>query len=96
MDTESEEEIKEAFRVYDKDGNGFISASELKYLMTKLEEKIKDKEIDKMIGDLDIDGDGRVSFEEFVKMMTESNGGISMLVDAVEGLVEVANNLYPD
>ena len=28
-DTDSEEEIKEAFRVFDKDGNGFISAAEL-------------------------------------------------------------------
>ena len=88
MDTESEEESKEVFRVYDKDGNGFISASELKYLMTKLEEKIKDKEIIRMIGDLDIDGDGRVSFQEFVKMMKESNGGISMSGDAAEGLAD--------
>ena len=27
-DTDSEEEIREAFRVFDKDGNGFISAAE--------------------------------------------------------------------
>jgi Ca2+-binding EF-hand superfamily protein len=30
-DTDSEEEIREAFRVFDKDGNGFISAAELRY-----------------------------------------------------------------
>ena len=29
-DTDSEEEIKEAFKVFDKDGNGFISAAELR------------------------------------------------------------------
>jgi Ca2+-binding EF-hand superfamily protein len=29
-DTDSEEEIREAFRVFDKDGNGFISAAELR------------------------------------------------------------------
>jgi len=29
-DTDSEEELKEAFRVFDKDGNGFISAAELR------------------------------------------------------------------
>ena len=28
-DTDSEEEIKEAFKVFDKDGNGFISAAEV-------------------------------------------------------------------
>lgn len=31
-DTDSEEEIKEAFKVFDKDGNGFISAAELRYV----------------------------------------------------------------
>jgi len=31
-DTDSEEEIKEAFKVFDKDGNGFISAAELRHV----------------------------------------------------------------
>lgn len=35
-DTDSEEEIKEAFKVFDKDGNGFISAAELRHVMTNL------------------------------------------------------------
>jgi len=38
-DTDSEEEIREAFRVFDKDGNGFISAAELRYNKNK---KIRD------------------------------------------------------
>jgi calmodulin len=33
-DTDSEEEIREAFRVFDKDGNGFISAAELRYTIS--------------------------------------------------------------
>ena len=32
-DTDSEEEIKEAFKVFDKDGNGFISAAELRHVV---------------------------------------------------------------
>lgn len=32
-DTDSEEELKEAFKVFDKDQNGFISASEVFYLL---------------------------------------------------------------
>ena len=34
-DTDSEEEIKEAFRVFDKDGNGFISAAELRHVYVR-------------------------------------------------------------
>ena len=35
-DTNSEEEIKEAFKVFDKDGNGFISAAEPRHVTTNL------------------------------------------------------------
>lgn len=37
-DTDSEEEIKEAFKVFDKDGNGYINAAELRHVMTNLGE----------------------------------------------------------
>ena len=68
-DTDSEEEIKEAFKVFDKDGNGFISAAELRHVMTNLGEKLTDEEVDEMIREADIDGDGQINYEEFVKMM---------------------------
>ena len=69
-DTDSEEEIREAFRVFDKDGNGFISAAELRHVMTNLGEKLTDEEVDEMIREADIDGDGEVNYKEFVTMMT--------------------------
>jgi len=62
-DSDSEEEIKEAFRVFDKDGNGFISAAELRHVMTNLGEKLTDEEVDEMIREADIDGDGQVNYE---------------------------------
>ena len=62
-ETDSEEEIKEAFRVFDKDGNGFISAAELRHVMTNLGEKLTDEEVDEMIREADIDGDGQVNYE---------------------------------
>jgi len=68
-DTDSEEEIAEAFKVFDKDGNGFISAAELRHIMTNLGEKLTDEEVDEMIREADIDGDGQINYEEFVKMM---------------------------
>jgi len=69
QDTDTEEEIKEAFRVFDKDGNGFISAAELRHVMMNLGEKLSNEEIDDMIKEADIDGDGQINYAEFVKMM---------------------------
>ena len=64
-DTDSEEEIRDSFRAFDKDGNGFISAAELRHVMTNLGEKLTDEEVDEMIRERDIDGDGQVNYEEF-------------------------------
>ncbi|OIV95493.1 hypothetical protein TanjilG_26756 [Lupinus angustifolius] len=69
-DTDSEEELKEAFRVFDKDQDGFISAAELRHVMTNLGEKLTDEEVDEMIREADGDGDGKINYEEFVKVMT--------------------------
>ena len=62
-DTDTEEEIREAFRVFDKDGNGFISSAELRHVMTNLGEKLTDDEVDEMIKEADIDGDGQINYE---------------------------------
>merc|ERR1712146_51438 len=49
-----------AFKVFDKDGNGFISAAELRHVMTNLGEKLTDEEVDEMIREADVDGDGQI------------------------------------
>jgi calmodulin len=66
MSEYSEEEFMEAFRGFDKDGSGFISAAELRHVLTNLGEKLTDEEIDEMIREADVDGDGQVNYEEFV------------------------------
>ncbi|XP_048357589.1 calmodulin-A-like [Sphaerodactylus townsendi] len=70
-ETDSEEEIRDAFRVFDKDGNGYICAAELRHVMTNLGEKLTEEEVDEMIKEADMDGDGRVNYEEFVRVMLE-------------------------
>eukprot|EP01071_Lankesteria_metandrocarpae_P002214 Lankesteria_metandrocarpae@DN2164_c0_g1_i1.p1 len=70
-DADSEEELIEAFKVFDRDGNGFISAAELRHVMTNLGEKLSDEEVDDMIREADVDGDGQINYEEFVKMMVQ-------------------------
>ena len=67
--TDTEEELLEAFKVFDRDGNGLIDPAELKYVLTNLGEKLTDEEVDEMIREADIDGDGQINYEEFVKVM---------------------------
>lgn len=62
-DDDSEEELREAFKVFDKDGSGDISAAELRHVMTSLGEKLTDEEVDEMIREADVDGDGKVNYE---------------------------------
>ena len=57
--TYSEEEIKEAFSVMDKDGNGFISAAEIRHVITNLGEK----RLDEIIAWMD-DYQDQVNYEE--------------------------------
>jgi len=69
-ETDNEQELREAFKVFDTDGSGKISSGELKKVMHNLGEKLTDEEIAEMIREADADGDGEVDYNEFVKMMS--------------------------
>ncbi|KAG0447833.1 hypothetical protein HPP92_028125 [Vanilla planifolia] len=68
---EEEAEMREAFGVFDEDGDGFISAKELQDVLGKLglNEGRSIEQIKQMIGSVDRDHDGRVDFFEFRSMM---------------------------
>lgn len=70
-DTDSEEEIREAFKVFDRDAKGSISAAELRHVLTSIGEKLTDDEVDEMIREADEDGDGRIDYNEFVQLMMQ-------------------------
>ncbi|OXU26936.1 hypothetical protein TSAR_000449 [Trichomalopsis sarcophagae] len=60
---EGEDELREAFRVFDKNNDGLISSVELRHVMTNLGEKLSEEEVDDMIKEADLDGDGMVNYE---------------------------------
>ncbi|KAL7010711.1 hypothetical protein ACKWTF_016848 [Chironomus riparius] len=68
MDTE--EDIIDAFRVFDVEGKGHITAYDLRHVMTNLGEKLTDEEVNAMISEADSDGDGVIHYSDFVKIMT--------------------------
>ncbi|CAH0563823.1 unnamed protein product [Brassicogethes aeneus] len=72
-DADGEEELKEAFRVFDKNNDGLISSIELRHVMTSLGERLTEEEVDDMIKEADLDGDGQVNYEEFVSILTSKN-----------------------
>jgi calmodulin len=68
-ESDIEEEVINAFRIFDKDNLGLISSTELRHIMTTLGDKLTEEEVEEMIREADIDGDGFINYEEFVRMM---------------------------
>nr|CAD2141356.1 unnamed protein product [Meloidogyne enterolobii] len=63
------DEFREAFMMFDKDGNGTISTKELGVAMRSLGQNPTEQEILEMINEVDIDGNGQIEFPEFCVMM---------------------------
>lgn len=64
------EELREAFNLFDLDGNGTIDAKELKAAMESLGFENRNKMVYEMISDVDKNGSGDIDFEEFLDIMT--------------------------
>ena len=62
---EQKQEIKEAFDLFDTDQSGYIDGKELKVAMRALGFEPKKEEIQKMISEVDVDGSGRIHYEDF-------------------------------
>ncbi|KDE04550.1 calmodulin [Microbotryum lychnidis-dioicae p1A1 Lamole] len=72
MDQLSEEQVsefKEAFSLFDKDGDGTITTRELGTVMRSLGQNPTEAELQDMITEVDADGNGQIDFPEFLTMM---------------------------
>lgn len=68
----TEEQLKQLFKLFDRDGNGYITAAELAHSMAKLGHALTAEELTGMIKEADTDGDGRISFQEFSQAITSA------------------------
>jgi calmodulin len=64
-----QDELVDAFKVFDCDHDGFITPDELMNAMAHLGEDLNQSEIEEMIKEADTENDGKLDFEEFEKMM---------------------------
>merc|ERR1739847_135852 len=62
-------ELKEAFRVYDKEANGFITTDTLREIISELDTRLTKEDLDGIIEEIDEDGSGTMDFDEFCAMM---------------------------
>jgi centrin-1 len=74
LDADQLEELKEAFNLFDTDGNGTIDAKELKAAMRALGFEVKKADVRALIASIDKDESGAIDFAEFVDMMTGRMG----------------------
>lgn len=70
----NETELREAFKLFDADGDGMISADELKTLITKVGGEMADAEAKALIHAADKDGNEGIDFEEFAQLWTALHG----------------------
>ncbi|KAL3687100.1 hypothetical protein R1sor_013409 [Riccia sorocarpa] len=67
---EKEENLFAAFSYFDKDKSGYITVDELQQAC--IDHNLGDVKIDEMLKDIDQNNDGRIDYNEFVKMMRQS------------------------
>ncbi|CAG8675201.1 14508_t:CDS:2, partial [Funneliformis caledonium] len=60
------EEFVEGFQVFDKDRTGYITAGDLKYVLTSLGEKLSEDDVDELLKTY-ADKDGKIKYEDFIK-----------------------------
>merc|ERR1712038_1364549 len=63
-------ELREAFRIYDKHGNGYITTEVLKEILREIDGTLSEYNLDQIIEEVDEDESGTVDFDEFMAMMT--------------------------
>merc|ERR1719430_585374 len=70
-EVDEEAELREAFKIFDRDKDGYISMKELKKVASMLGTMLTKEELDEFMAEADADGNGKLDYDEFVKMLLE-------------------------
>ena len=62
-------DFQEAFALFDRDGSGSITSTELGDVMKSLGQKPSEQELNNIVSEIDVDGNGEIDFPEFLTMM---------------------------
>jgi calcium-binding protein CML len=62
-------QLRDAFKVLDKDATGFVSVNELRHILTSIGEKLEPAEFDEWIREVDVGSDGKIRYEDFIARM---------------------------
>ena len=62
-------QLRDAFKVLDKDSTGFVSVTELRHILTSIGEKLEPAEFDEWIREVDVGTDGKIRYEDFIARM---------------------------
>ena len=68
-DTNQEPDLYEGFKIFDRDKNGLIDSHELFEVLISLGIDVKEDEVEEMVKESDMDGDGYINYDEFVKLI---------------------------
>ena len=68
-ENDTEEEIAEAYKKFDPKRNGYFTVNDFKAVLYSLGEQLTSSEVDKLIDQIDVDENGRISYESFSKFM---------------------------
>ncbi|KAJ6388818.1 hypothetical protein OIU77_027217 [Salix suchowensis] len=62
-------QLRDAFKVLDKDNTGFVSVADLRHILTSIGEKLELAEFDEWIREVDVGSDGRIRYDDFIARM---------------------------